>query len=101
VSNDCEIRLAVSQLLNRSFWIIKGGILVHAGTTLSIQPPGVSKARLSLNLQDCIINGATVNLDVLMVRPIEGSYEKMGVDASFWRREQGGEDGIFIEEVVV
>jgi hypothetical protein len=84
VSNDSDISLAVAQLLNRSFWIIKGRILVDTGTTPSIQPARVSKACLSLNCLDATIDGATVDLDVLMVRPIEGRHIEMGVDASFW-----------------
>lgn len=39
--------------------------------------------------------------DVLMVRAIKGRDEKAGVDASFWRREQSGEDGILVLEVMI
>jgi hypothetical protein len=66
-----------------------------------MQPPRVSKPRFLLDPLDGMINGITVELDLLMVRAIEGSNEKVRVDASFWRREQGGENGIFIEKVVV
>ena len=99
--NDCEIRLAVAQLLNCSFWVLKSGILVQVGATPRTQPPRASEARLSLDSLDCIVNGITVGLNVLMVRAIKGRDEKMEVDASFWRGEQGGEDGTFICEVMV
>lgn len=102
VPNDRQVRLAVAQLLDSTLRIRKNGILIQTPTTLKThKPPRVSEARLSLDALDRVVDGITVGLNVLMVRAIEGRDKEMEVDASFWRREQGSEDGGFIFEVVV